>query len=207
MGAAALPLMSRMVRAQGYPTRPVRIVVGYPPGGTTDIAARLVGQWLSERLGQPFVIENRPGATGNIGAEVVARAAPDGYTLLLVSTTNGINSTFYNKLNFNFIRDIAPVASITRVPFILEVHPSVPAKTVLEFIAYAKENPSKLSFASTGTGSSQHVSGELFKAMAGVNMLHVPYRGAALAVTDLLAGQVQVMIDVTPSSLPHIRAG
>jgi tripartite-type tricarboxylate transporter receptor subunit TctC len=206
-GAAVLPAVSRIARAQAYPTRPVRIVVGQPPGGTTDIAARLIGQWLSERLGQPIIVENRPGAGSNIGTETVVRAPSDGYTLLLISTVNAVNATLYDKTNFNFIRDIAPVASITRVPQILEVNPSVPAKTVPEFITYAKENPGKLNFASPGNGTSQHVSGELFKAMAGVNMLHVPYRGAAPALTDLLAGQVQVMFDNTLSSLPHIRAG
>jgi tripartite-type tricarboxylate transporter receptor subunit TctC len=206
-GAAVLPAVSRIARAQAYPTRPVRIVVGQPPGGTTDIAARLIGQWLSERLGQPIIVENRPGAGSNIGTETVVRAPSDGYTLLLISTVNAVNATLYDKTNFNFIRDIAPVASITRVPQILEVNPSVPAKTVPEFITYAKENPGKLNFASPGIGTSQHVSGELFKAMTGVDMVHVPYRGAAAAVADLIAGQVQVMFDAMPSSLPHIRAG
>jgi tripartite-type tricarboxylate transporter receptor subunit TctC len=206
-GAAALPAVSRIAWAQSYPSRPVRIVVGFPPGGTNDIAARLMGQRLSERLGQPFIIENRPGASGNIGVEAVVRAPADGHTLLLVTTANAINATLYDKLNFNFVRDIAPVAGIIRVPLVMEVNPSVPAKTVPEFITYAKANPGKLNFASPGNGSSQHVSGELFKAMTGVNMVHVPYRGAAPAVADLLSGQVQVMFDVTPSSLPHIRAG
>jgi tripartite-type tricarboxylate transporter receptor subunit TctC len=206
-GAAALPAVSRIAWAQSYPSRPVRIIVGYPPGGTTDIAARLMGQWLSERLGQPFIIENRPGAGGNIGVEAVVRAPADGHTLLLVATANAINATLYDKLNFNLIRDIRPVAGIVRVPLVMEVNPSVLAKTVPEFITYAKGNPAKLNFASSGNGSSQHVSGELFKAMTGVDMVHVPYRGAAPAVADLLAGHVQVMFDVTPSSLPHIRAG
>jgi tripartite-type tricarboxylate transporter receptor subunit TctC len=200
-GAATLPAVSRMARAQTYPSRPVRIVVGYPPGGFADIAARLIGQWLSERLGQPFVIENRPGASANIGTEVVARAAPDGYTLLLVGTTNAINPTFY------FIRDIAPVAGIMRVPLVMEVNPSVPTKTVSEFIAYARANPGKVNMASAGIGTTDHVSGELFKMMTGFNMVHVPYRGSGPALTDLLGGQVQVLFDPIPASLEHIRAG
>jgi tripartite-type tricarboxylate transporter receptor subunit TctC len=182
--------------------------VGFPPGATTDISARLIGQRLSERLGRPFVIENRPGAGGNIAVEAAVRAPPDGYTLLLASSVNEINAILlYEKLNFNFIRDIAPVAGIIRVPTVMVVNPSVPAKTVPEFITYAKANPGKLNFASVGNGSMQHVCGELFKAMSGVSMLHVPYRGATPAATDLLAGQVQVMFDSTVSSLPHIRAG
>jgi tripartite-type tricarboxylate transporter receptor subunit TctC len=205
--AAAFPAYSRIARAQNYPARPVRWIIGYPPGGTADTIARLIGQGLSERLGQTFVIENRPGAGGNIGTEAVVRAAPDGYTLLLVATSNAINASLYDKLSFNFIRDIAPVAGLARVPNVLEVHPSVPVKTVPEFIAYAKANPGKLNYASAGNGTSQHVAGELFKMMTGVNILHVPYRGAAPAVTDLLAGQVQVMFDVIPSSIEHIRAG
>jgi tripartite-type tricarboxylate transporter receptor subunit TctC len=206
-GAAALPAVSRIARAQTYPSRPVRIIVGYPPGGTTDIAARLMGQWLSARLGQPFIIENRPGAGGNIGVEAVARAPADGHTLLVVSTANAINATLDDKLNFNLIRDIRPVAGIVYAGLIMEVNPSVPAKTVPEFVTYAKGNPGKLNFASAGNGTSQHVSGELFKAMTGVDMVHVPYRGAAPAVADLIAGQVQVMFDALPSSLPQIRAG
>ena len=206
-GAAALPAVSRIARAQTYPTRPVRIIVGFPPGGAADIAARLMGQWLSERLGQPFVIENRPGAGSNIATEAVVRAPADGYTLLLVSTSNAINATLYDKLNFNFIRDIAPVAGIIRVPHVMEVNPSVPAKTVPEFIAYAKANPGKINMASAGIGAAPHVSGELFKMMTGVDMVHVPYRGAAPALTDLLGGQVQVMFDTMPSSIEYIRAG
>jgi tripartite-type tricarboxylate transporter receptor subunit TctC len=206
-GAAALPAASRIARAQTYPTKPVRIVVGFSPDGVADIVARLMGQWLSERLSQPFVIENRPGAGSNIAAESVVRAPPDGYTLLLVGAPAAINATLYEKLNFNLIRDIAPVASIVSVPHVMEVNPSVPAKTVPEFIAYAKANPGKLNMASAGIGSSDHVSGELFKMMAGVNMLHVPYRGSAPALTDLIGGQVQVMLDPTASSLEHIRAG
>ena len=206
-GAAALPAVSRVAWAQAYPTRPVRIIVGLPPGGATDIVARLIGQWLSERLGQPFVIENRPGAGTNIGTEAVVRAPPDGYTLLLVGRRNAINATLYDKLNFNFIRDIAPVAGIIRVPLVMVVNPSVPAKTVPEFIAYAKANPGKINMASAGIGTPGHVAGELFKMMAGVDMVHVPYRGAAPALTDLLGGQVQVMFGTTVSSIEHIRAG
>jgi tripartite-type tricarboxylate transporter receptor subunit TctC len=203
-GAAALPAVSR---AQVYPSRPVRIFVGLAPGGTTDTLARLMGQWLSERLGQPFIIENRPGAGGNIATEAVVKAPPDGYTLLMVAPGNTINATLYDKLNFNFLRDIAAVASVARLPNVMEVNPSVPAKTVNEFIAYAKANPGKISFASSGIGSSQHVSGELFKMMAGVDMIHVPYRGAAPALGDLIAGQVQAMFDNLSSSIEHIRAG
>jgi tripartite-type tricarboxylate transporter receptor subunit TctC len=207
VGVAALPAVPRIARAQAYPTRPVRIVVGFAPGGTTDILARLMGQWLSERLGQPFIIENRPGAGTNIATEAVVKAAPDGYTLLMVSPPNAINATLYDKLNFNFLRDIAAVASIARVPNVMEVNPSVPAKTVNEFIAYAKTNPGKISFASAGIGSSQHVSGELFKMMAGIDMVHVPYRGGAPAIGDLIGGQVQAMFDNVSSSIEHIRAG
>jgi tripartite-type tricarboxylate transporter receptor subunit TctC len=205
-GAAALPL-ARPAMAQAYPARPVRVIVGFPPGGPTDIAARLIGQWLSDRLGRQFVIENRPGATGNIGTEAVVNAAPDGYTLLLVAASNAINTTLYRKLNFVFHRDTAPVAAIIRVPNVVEVTPSLPARTVPEFIAYAKANPGKINFASGGNGTSQHVSGELFKMMAGVDMLHVPYRGSAPALTDLIAGHVQVMFDAVSSSIPYIRAG
>jgi tripartite-type tricarboxylate transporter receptor subunit TctC len=207
-GAAALPARSSFAWAQAYPTRPVRIVVGFAAGGGADIVARLLGQWLSERLGQPFVIENRPGAGSNIGTETVVRAAPDGYTLLMVILpANAINATLYDKLNFNFIRDIAPVASLTRDPNVMVVNPSFPAKTVPEFIAYAKANPGKINMASSGAGSAQHVAGELFKGMTGIQMNHVPYRGAAPALTDLLSGQVQVFFDVLTSSIEHIKAG
>ena len=206
-GAAALPATSRVAAAQSYPSRPVRFIVGYAPAGATDILARLVGQWLSERLGQQFVIENRPGAANNIGTEAVVNAAADGYTLLLVNPANAINASLYDNLNFNFLRDIAPVAGVVRVPNVMEVNPGVPANTVPEFIAYAKANPGKVNFASGGTGTSVHVSGELFKMMTGVNMVHVPYRGAAPAVTDLIAGQVQVVFDNLPGSIEYIRAG
>jgi tripartite-type tricarboxylate transporter receptor subunit TctC len=205
--AAALPSLSRMAPAQTYPTRPVRFIIGYPPGGSADITARLLGQWLSERLGQPFVIESRPGASTNIATEAVVRAPPDGYTLLLVAPANAINATLYEKLNFNFIRDIAPVAGIIRFPNVIVVNPSVPAKTVPEFIAYAKANPGRLNMASSGNGSTIHVSGELFKMMTGVNMIHVPYRGGAPALTDMISGQVQVMFDNMPTSIEFIRAG
>jgi tripartite-type tricarboxylate transporter receptor subunit TctC len=193
--------------AQAYPTRPVRIVVGFPAGGGSDITARLVGQWLSERLDQQFIIDNRPGAATNIATEAVVRAPADGYTLLLCGVFNAANAMIYDKLNFNFIRDIAPVAGVLRGPYVMAVNPSVPAKTVPEFIAYAKANPGKLNMASPGNGTGSHVAGELFKMMAGVEMVHVPYRGSTPALTDLLGGQVQVMFDATPSSLPHIRAG
>jgi tripartite-type tricarboxylate transporter receptor subunit TctC len=206
-GAAALPALPGNAGALYYPARPVRIVVGYAAGGPSDIVARLIGQSLAERLNQSFIIENRPGAGGNVATEAVVRAAPDGYTLLVVGVPNAINATLYDNLSFNFIRDIAPVANIIGVPLVLEVHPSVPAGTVPEFIAYAKNNPGKLNMASAGFGTSQHVSGELFKMMAGVNLIHVPYRGSALALTDLLGGQVQVMFDTTPASIGHIRAG
>ena len=206
-GAAALPAGSRFAWAQTYPARPVRWIVPFGPAGATDITARLIGQWLSERLGQQFVIENRPGAGGNIGSEAVVRAPPDGYTLLLVSAANAINATFYDKLNFNVVRDIAPVAPIVRFPYIMVVNPSVPAKTLPEFIAYAKANPGKLSMASAGVGNSGHVIGELFKMMTGINMVHVPYRGAAPALTDLLGGQVQVYFATTPASIEYIRSG
>ena len=206
-GAAALPAMSRSAWAQSYPTRPVRILVGQAAGSGSDLVARLIGQFLSERLGQPFVIENRPGAAGNIATEVVVRSPPDGYTLLLANSSNAINATLYDRLNFDFIRDIAPIRGIASFSFVMEVNPSVATKTVPEFIAYAKANPGKINMASAGIGSPHHVSGELFKMMAGVDMVHVPYRGSTPALTDLLAGQVQVMFDATPSSLPHIRAG
>jgi tripartite-type tricarboxylate transporter receptor subunit TctC len=194
-------------RALDYPTRPVHLIVGYPAGGTTDILARLVGQYLSERHGQQFIIDNRSGAGNNIGTEAVVGAAPDGYTLLLVNPANAINATLYEKLPFNFIRDIAPVAGIIRVPNVMEVNPAVPAKTVAEFIAYAKANPGKVNMASSGNGTSIHVSGELFKMMTGVDMLHVPYRGSAPALTDLMGGQVQVLFDNMPSSIEYIKAG
>jgi tripartite-type tricarboxylate transporter receptor subunit TctC len=206
-GAAALPAASRIARAQAYPTRPVRLVVPAPAGGSFDITARLMGQWLSERLGQQFVIENRPGAGTNIGTEAVVRAPADGYTLLLAGAPNAINATFYDKLNYNFIRDIAPVAGIVREPNVMVLNPSVPAKAVPEFIAYAKANPRKINMASSGNGTSPHMAGELFMMMTGANMNHVPYRGAAPALTDLLAGQVQVMFPTIPSSIEYVRAG
>jgi tripartite-type tricarboxylate transporter receptor subunit TctC len=205
--AAALPASSRFAWAQAYPTRPVRIIAGFAAGAGTDMVARLMGQWLSERLGQPFVVDNRPGAGSNIGTEAVVRAAPDGYTLLLAFSSNAINATLYEKLNFNFIRDIAPVAGVIRVPNVMLVHPSVPARTILEFIAYARANPGKISIASGGTGTPHHVCGELFKMMTGTDMIHVPYRGAALALTDLLGGQVQISFVGTTASIEHIRAG
>ena len=190
-GSAALPAASRIARAQTYPTRPVRLIVGFPPGGGTDIAARIIGQWLSERLGQQFVIENRPGAASNIATEAVVRATADGYTILLVSAAHAINATLYERLSYNFLRDIAPVAGIIRVPNVMEINPSLPPRGVPEFIAYAKANPGSINMASGGNGTSQHLSGELFKMMTGLNMIHVPYRGAAPALTDLIGGQVQ----------------
>jgi tripartite-type tricarboxylate transporter receptor subunit TctC len=199
--------MSRLAKAQTYPSRPVHWIVGFPPGGATDIIARLMGQWLSERLGQSLVIDNRPGAGSNIGTEAVTHAPADGYTVLMMSAAQPINATLYEHLNYDFIRDIAPVASISREPNLMVVHPSVPAKTVPEFIAYAKANPGKLTMASSGNGTIVHVSGELFKLMAGVNMLHVPYRGAGPAVVDLIAGQVQVMFATMPSSIEFVRSG
>jgi tripartite-type tricarboxylate transporter receptor subunit TctC len=195
------------VRAADYPTRPVRWIVPYPPGGGTDITARIIGQWLSERLGQQFVIENKPGAGNNLGTDAMISAAPDGYTVLLTNPANAINATLYQKLSFNFLRDSAPVAGIMRVPNVMEVNPSVPAKTVAEFIAYAKANPGKVNWATSGNGTSVHLSGELFKMMTGVNLLHVPYRGSAPAITDMISGQVHVMFDNMPPSLPHIQAG
>jgi tripartite-type tricarboxylate transporter receptor subunit TctC len=206
-GAAALPAASRIARAQTYPTRPVRLVVGFPVGGTTDIIARLMGQLLSERLGQPVITENRPGAGGNIGTEAVVRAPPDGYTVLICGSSDAINATLYNNLKFNFIRDIAPVASMLRHPLVMLVNPSFPAKTVPEFIAYAKANPGKLNMASASIGSSPHLSGELFKMMTGVSMVHVPYRGEAPALTDLLGGQAQVYFGGPPATIGYIRAG
>jgi tripartite-type tricarboxylate transporter receptor subunit TctC len=193
--------------ALDYPTRPIHWIVGYPPGGTTDILARLIGQSLSEKLGQQFIIENKPGAGNNIATETVIRAPPDGYTVLLVNPANGINTSLYKKLSFNFPRDIAPVGGLTRVPNVMEVNPNVPAKTVAEFIAYAKANPGKVNMASSGNGTSVHLSGELFMAMTGVKMTHVPYRGSAPALTDMIAGQVQVLFDNLPSSVEHIKGG
>jgi tripartite-type tricarboxylate transporter receptor subunit TctC len=205
-GATALPAAQQIARAQTYPTRPVRIIVGYAAGGGTDLVARLMGQWLSERLGQQFVIENRTGAATNIGTEAVVRAPADGYTLLLAHTANAINATLYEKLSFNFIRDITPVAGIIRVPSVMVVNPSLPAKTVPEFIAYAKANPGKINMGSGGAGGPDHMSGELFKTMTGVNMIHVPYRGLSPALTDLLAGQVQVIFSSLPAAIEYIRA-
>jgi tripartite-type tricarboxylate transporter receptor subunit TctC len=206
-GAAALPAVSRIARAQAYPSRPVRLIVPNAAAGANDIVARLIGQWLSERLGQPFVIENRPGAGTNLGTEAAVRAAPDGYTLLIATTAGAINATLYDKLNFNFISDIAPVAGITRVPNVMLVNSSFPAKTVLEFIAYAKANPGKLNMASSGQGTSTHMAGELFKMMAGIDVVDVPYRGEAPAITDLIGGQVHVMFATMPGSVEYIRAG
>jgi tripartite-type tricarboxylate transporter receptor subunit TctC len=206
-GAGALPAVSRTAWGQTYPARPIRIIVGFAAGGGQDIVARLIGQWLSEKLGQTFVIDNRPGANGNIATAAVVKASSDGYTLLHFSSTVTINATLYEKLNFDAIRDIAPVASIIRMPQVMEVHPSVPARTVPEFIAYAKANPDKINMASAGTGNSSHVAGELFKVMTGINMQHVPYRGTAPAIQDLLTNRVQIMFDSLPSSLEHIRAG
>src|SRR5215475_2325594 len=206
-GVATLPIITPVSGAQNYPARPVRIIVGYPPGGTTDVLARLMGQWLSERLGQQFVVENRPGAAGNIATEAVARATPDGYTLLMIDPQPAINVTLFDKLNFDFIRDIAPIAGITLMPSVMVVNPSVPAKTVSEFIAYAKANPGKLNFASPGNGTGPHLVGELFKAITGINMVHVPYRGVAPALTDLFSGQVHVYFISTLASIEYIRAG
>jgi len=207
LAAAALGLAGSAAWAQDYPTKPVKWVVPYPPGGTTDILARLIGQYLSEHLGQQFVIDNRPGAGNNIGTEVVVNSPPDGYTLLLVNPANGINATLYKKLPFNFLRDIAPVAGITRVPNVMEVNPNFPAKTVAELIAYGKANPGKINMASSGNGTSVHLSGELFMAMTGVKMTHVPYRGSGPALTDLIAGTVDVMFDNMPSSIEFIKSG
>jgi len=206
-GAAALPAVSRIAWAQNYPTRPVRLIVGFAPGGTTDITARLIGQWLSERLGQQFLIENRTGAATNIATEAVVRAPADGYTLLLVTASNAINATLYDKLGFNFIRDIAPVAGIIRYPLVMQVNPSFPAKTVPEFISHTKSNPGKVSYGSGGIGTSIHVASELFKMMAGIDMIHVPYRGGAPAMTDLMGGQIQVVFNPVPESMEHIKAG
>jgi tripartite-type tricarboxylate transporter receptor subunit TctC len=204
-GAAVLPAVS--ARAETYPARPIRLIIGYTPGGSADLTARLMGQWLSERLGQPFVIENRPGGGTNIATEAVVRAAPDGYTLLLVAPANAINATLYDKLNFNFLRDIEPVAGIIRFPNVVAVNPSLPVKTIPELIAYAKANPGKLNMASSGNGSTIHMSGELFKMLTGIDMVHVPYRGGAPAITDLISGQVQVMFDNIPTCAEHVRSG
>jgi tripartite-type tricarboxylate transporter receptor subunit TctC len=206
-GAAALPAVSRIARAQTYPTKPVRIIVGFAAGGVADITARLMGQWLSGRLGQQLLVENRPGAGGNIGIEAVIRAPADGHTLLLIDASAAVNATLYDKLNFNLVSDIAPVSGFIRAPYIMEVNPSFLAKTVPEFIAYARTNPSKINMASAGNGSIPHVAGELFKMMAGVNMLHVPYRGAVPALTDLLGGQVQLYFASMPASIEYIKAG
>src|SRR6266568_1333747 len=206
-GAAALPAVARFAWAQTYPVRPVRLIVGFTPGGPTDIAARLMGQWLSERFGQSFVIENRPGAGSNIATEAVVNSAPDGYTLLVVSTSATVSTTFYRNLSFNFLRDIAPVAGIVRVPLVMVVNPSVPAKTVPEFITYAKANPGKIIMASVGNGTTPQMTGELFKMMAGVDLLHVPYQGAAPALTDLLAGRASVMFEAMPTLVGYIQSG
>ncbi len=206
-GAAALPAVSHVARAQAYPERPVRLLIGFAPGGTQDVIGRLLGQWLTERLGQQVIIENRPGAASNIAAEAAIRSPPDGYTLFMIGPNNAINASVYDKLSFDIVRDIAPVAGIMRVPNVMEVNPAVPVTSVPEFIAYAKANPGKINFASGGVGTSVHVSGELFKMMTGVNMQHVTYRGAGPALTDLLAGQVHLMFDNLPSSVEHIRAG
>ena len=206
-GALALPALTRIAAAQSYPNRPVRMIVPFGPGGGTDIVARLIGQWLSERLGQQFVIENRPGAGGNLGTEAVVRAVPDGYTLALIGAPSAINATLYQNLSFNFVRDIAPVAIIVRFPNVMVVNPSVPAKSVAEFIAFAKANPGKLNMSSPGNGSTPHVTGELFKMMTGVDMVHVPYRSVAAGMTDMLSGQVQVTFGTTASTIEYVRAG
>jgi len=205
--ATAAPAAARRALAQSYPARPVRLIIGYTPGGSADLTARLMGQWLTERMGQPFVVESRPGGGTNIATEAVVRAPPDGYTLLLVAPANAINATLYEKLNYDFIRDTVPIAGLNRFPNVMEVNPAVPAKSVPEFIAYAKANPGKINYASSGNGSTIHMSAELFKMMVGVDLVHVPYRGGAPALTDMLGGQVQVMFDNLPTSLEHIRAG
>jgi tripartite-type tricarboxylate transporter receptor subunit TctC len=206
-GVATLPTASGIAMAQAYPTRPVRLIVGFPPGGPGDISARLEGNWLAEHLGKPFIIENRPGAGGNIGTEVVVHAKPDGYTLFLANTANAINASLYEKLNFDFLHDITPVGGIIRAANVMEVNPSVPVKTIPEFIAYAKAKPGRLNYASAGNGTLTHMAVELFKMMTGIDMVHVPYRGSGTAVTALLAGEVQLMFDAIPSSIEHIRAG
>jgi tripartite-type tricarboxylate transporter receptor subunit TctC len=206
-GVAALPAVSRIASAQAYPSRPIRLILGFAAGGSADIVARLIAQFVSERIGQPVIVENRTGASSNLAGEAVARSAPDGYTLLFVTTVNSINATFFDNLKFDLKRDFAPVSGVTRVPNVLEINPSVPANNVAEFIAYAKANPGKLNMASTGNGTSIHLAGELFKAMTGVNLIHVPYRSPPQAMTDLLAGQVQVMFDVMTQGLQHIKEG
>ena len=206
-GAGTLPAISRFAWAQSYPARPVRIIVGFPAGGTTDIGARLIAQWLSEQLGQQFIVENRPGAGTHLATEAVARASADGYTLLMATASNAINATLYDRLNYNFLRDIVPIVGVIRSPFVLEVHPAVPVKTVSELIAYAKASSGKITMASFGTGTSSHLTGELFKMMTGVEMLHVPYRGSAPMLIDLLSGQVQLAFDNLPASIEHIRSG
>lgn len=205
--AAALPVLPRFAWSQAYPSRPVRIVVGFPAGSTTDVMARLIGQWLSERLGQPFVVENKVGAAGNLAAETVVRSPADGHTLLLIAPGYAINATLFQKLNFNFLEDIAPIATINGTPFVMEVHLSVPATTVPEFIAYAKAHPGRINMASAGNGTLQHLAGELFKMMTGTDMMHVPFRGAPQALTDLMGGQVQVMFDTVPTSIELIKTG
>jgi tripartite-type tricarboxylate transporter receptor subunit TctC len=206
-GAAAVLAVSSRTWAQTYPSHSVRLIVPFPPGGPNDVLARLIGQWLHERLGQPIIIDNRPGAGGNIGTEVVVKAAPDGYTLLLINSNHTVNATLYDKLNYNFIRDIAPVAAIIQLPLVLVLNPLLPAKTLLEFTAHAKANPGKLNYASVGNGSTPHVAGELFKMMTGIDMVHVPYRGAVQALTDLISGQVQAMFIVPGVVTEHIKAG
>ena len=207
MAAAALPAVSRIARAQAYPSRPVRIIVGFPPGGATDIQARLMGQWLSDRLGQQFIVENRPGASGNIGTEVVAKAPADGYTLLQIVTPHAINAALYTNLNFDFVRDIAPVVCAARLSYVVVVHPSVPAATIPEFIAYAKANPGKINYGSAGQGTPQNIACELFKMMTGLNLVHVPYKGGAPAVADLIAGHVQVVFAPVSESIQQVKAG
>ncbi len=205
--AVALPALSRIARAQSYPTRPIRIVIGFPPGSALDTIARIIGRWLSDRLGQPVIIEAKPGAATNIAIQAVISSPPDGYTLVILSTPNAINASFFESLPFDFLRDIAPVACLMRLPMVMDVNPSVPARTVAEFIAYAKANPGKIAMASYGTGTTSQLAGELFKSMTGTNMIHVPYRGSPPAHVDLISGQVQVMFDTLTASLPHIRAG
>jgi tripartite-type tricarboxylate transporter receptor subunit TctC len=205
--AALLPGLARTAQAQAYPSRPVNVIVGVAPGGTPDIDARLIGQWLQEKLGQPFIVQNKPGAGTNLATEAVVRSAADGYTLLLITVANAINATLYDNLKFNFIHDIAPVAALVRTPLVMEVHPSLPVKTVAEFIAYAKANPGKINMATSGNGTPQHIAAELFTMMAGIDVLHVPYRSTAPALVDLLAGQMQVIFDTVPASIAFIRAG
>jgi len=206
-GATVLPALSTFARAQAWPARPVRLIIGYTPGGSADLTARLMGQWLSERLGQPFVIENRPGGGTNIATEAALRAPPDGYTLLLAAPVNAVNATLYEKLNFNFLAEAVPVAGLIRFPNVVVVNPAVPVKTIPELIAYAKANPGKLNMASSGNGSTIHMSGELFKMLTGIDMVHVPYRGGAPALTDLISGQVQVMFDNIPTCAEHVKSG